>query len=252
MKPIKNIVKYVNNEESNNIHLYHEVLDNFPISNELEYIKYNNEINNNFYDLNGIDKYIELSNKLDISKNEFQTSLPIAIAITSYARIYMHEIIRLLKNKGHKIYYMDTDSIVTDKDLPNSIVGDKLGQFKLESICNEAYFISPKLYYLEDKLNNKTIIKARTLGGDTLTKDDFISMSFGINISKIKSIFRSNLKDSNISLVKTKIDLNPILNKRYPHYSINGQISHTTPLYVKNGKIQKVNLKKINTSIMKI
>jgi hypothetical protein len=152
MKPIKNIVKYVNNEESNNIHLYHEVLDNFPISNDLEYIKYNNEINNNFYDLNGIDKYIELSNKLDISKNEFQSSLPIAIAITSYARIYMLEIIRLLKNKGHKIYYIDTDSIVTDKDLPTSIVGDNLGQFKLEFIVDKAYFISPKLYYLEDKL----------------------------------------------------------------------------------------------------
>jgi hypothetical protein len=77
-------------------------------------------------------------------------------------------------------------------------------------------------------------------------------MSFGINISKIKSNFRSNLKDSNVSLVKTKINLNPILNKRYPHYSVNGQISYTTPLYVKDGVLQKVNLKKINTSIMKI
>lgn len=39
MRPIKNIVKLVNKEESNQIHLYHNVIDNFS-SNDLEYIKY--------------------------------------------------------------------------------------------------------------------------------------------------------------------------------------------------------------------
>jgi hypothetical protein len=174
MKPIKNIVKIVSKDESNNIHLYHNVIDNIPLSENLEYIKYSQQINDLFYELNGLDKYIELSNNLDISKNEFETSLPIAIAITAYARIYMHKIIHELLKLNCNIFYMDTDSIVTNKNIPLELIGDKLGQFKLEFIADEAYFIAPKLYYLENYNNNKVIIKARTLGGETLTKQNFI------------------------------------------------------------------------------
>src|ERR1044071_8966464 len=47
-------------------------------------------------------------------------------------------------NKNSHIYYSDTDSIVTNIDLPKHLVGSELGQFKLEYIIKEAYFISAK------------------------------------------------------------------------------------------------------------
>jgi hypothetical protein len=168
MKPIKNIVKIVNKNESNNIHLYHNVIDNILLSENLEYIKYSSQINDLFYDLNGLDIYIELFNNLDISKNEFETSLPIAIAVTAYARMYMNDFIN-----EYNCYNTDTDSLAIDSELPNNYIGNELGQFKLEFIADEAYFISPKLYYLENINEDKVIIKARTLGGESLTKTKF-------------------------------------------------------------------------------
>jgi DNA polymerase type B, organellar and viral len=71
MRPIKNIVKIVTKDESNKIHLYHNVIDNISLNNELEYIKYSIEINDLYYELNGLDKYDTLINQLDINKYEF-------------------------------------------------------------------------------------------------------------------------------------------------------------------------------------
>ena len=245
MKPIKNIVKLVNKEESDQIHLYHNVVDNISLNNNLEYIKYNSQINDLFYDLNGLDKYEELINKLDINQNEFETSLPIAIAVTAYARMYMNQFIQ-----KYKCYNTDTDSLFTDTPLPEELVGDKLGQFKLEMIANEAYFISPKLYYLENYDENKIMIKARTLGGDILSKQDFIDMSYGLTLKKTRPTFISSIKELNVSLTNVVIELNPILRKRYPIYSpSDGQLFNTRPLKVLNNIIEQVNIN-INTSII--
>lgn len=84
IKPVKNIVKIVNKEESNLIHLYHNVYENILLNNNLEYIKYSSKINDLFYELNDLNKYEHLINKLDISENKFESSLPIAVAITAY------------------------------------------------------------------------------------------------------------------------------------------------------------------------
>lgn len=244
MKPIKNIVKIVNKDESNNIHLYHNVHDNIPLNDQLEYIKYSPQINDLFYDINGIDMYEDLVNKLDINNNEFETSLPIAIAITAYARMYMNDFIN-----EYNCYNTDTDSLAIDNDLPNNLIGDELGQFKLETFADEVYFISPKLYYLENYNLNKIIIKARTIGGETLSKQDFIDMSYGVTIKKNRPTFISNIKDLSVSITNQTLELNPILRKRYPYYSeTTGQIKYTKPLIVNNGIIEKINVK-INTDI---
>lgn len=75
-------------------------------------------------------------------------------------------------NKGGKIYYKDTDSIITNKKLKSSIVGEKLGQFKLKHRISKGYFISNKTYgFITD--TNKVIIKSK--GGDSksLSFSDF-------------------------------------------------------------------------------
>lgn len=64
-------------------------------------------------------------------------------------------------NLGGKLYYSDTDSIVTDKELPAPLIStDKLGLLKLEHVLLQGIFISNKIYYL---LNTKWkfIIKAK-------------------------------------------------------------------------------------------
>lgn len=82
----------------------------------------------------------------NIENENLDISISLAAAITSYARIYMYNIIKKLENLGYIIYYMDTDSIAIDKPLYASIVGKEIGLFKLEHIFEKAVFLSPKVY----------------------------------------------------------------------------------------------------------
>lgn len=71
--------------------------------------------------------------------------LPIAIAITSYAHLYIDNAI--LKTGIDKFVYCDTDSIHTLGDLPNNMIDDKeLGKFKLESIEDKSKYVRQKSY----------------------------------------------------------------------------------------------------------
>ena len=76
--------------------------------------------------------------------------------ITALSRLKLLEGMRLALDNGGQIYYCDTDSIVTDIELP--MFADELGNFKLEEVFSEATFISPKVY------------KATTIGGIKLFK----------------------------------------------------------------------------------
>jgi hypothetical protein len=97
------------------------------------------------------------------SKKEFyrllEISTPIAIFTTAYARMHMASL--KIEYQDH-LYYSNTDSLVLDCPLPDNIVGDQLGQFKLERKVSEGVFLAPKVYglsYLDDKGESKVIIK---------------------------------------------------------------------------------------------
>lgn len=64
--------------------------------------------------------------------------------VTGYARIYMH---RLIKEIGEPhVYYMDTDSLITDRPFSSERISHALGDLKLEHHMNEGVFIAPKTY----------------------------------------------------------------------------------------------------------
>jgi hypothetical protein len=114
-------------------------------------------------------------------------SLVISSAVTSYARIYMSKIKLDILNRDGNIYYTDTDSIVTDIELNNELVGKELGQFKLglRHEIREAYFISSKTYLL--MLNDySTVIKTKGILNNSLTIEDFIYLYQGYNVKGIK------------------------------------------------------------------
>jgi hypothetical protein len=140
--------------------------DNFPKIDIIpkNYIK---EFENKFLDVL-IDK-IELDDQILViydsedSFKEYSThniSVSIAAAITAYARIHMSQ---FKNNPDINLYYTDTDSIYTDSDIDKIFIDNKtLGKLKLEYICEEAIFLSPKVYCL--KLENGQIIyKAKGL-----------------------------------------------------------------------------------------
>ena len=74
---------------------------------------------------------------------EYNVSVSVASAITSYSRIYMSQ----FKNRlDYNLYYSDTDSIYIDRKLPDEYIGNNLGQFKLENIFKDCILLAPKVY----------------------------------------------------------------------------------------------------------
>lgn len=59
-------------------------------------------------------------------------NLTIAVFIATYARMVMGGVASSVIELKGKQFYMDTDSIVTDVKLPDSMVGSELGQLKYE------------------------------------------------------------------------------------------------------------------------
>ena len=69
-------------------------------------------------------------------------SIPLASAMTSYARMRLYELITAIQEKGYKVFYYDTDSVTTNckiRDYPDLMekfmwdgCGDELGSLKNE------------------------------------------------------------------------------------------------------------------------
>jgi hypothetical protein len=68
--------------------------------------------------------------------------------VTSYSRLRLLEGMETCMREGGKIYYCDTDSIVTDKDIKTfkDTDPDVLGSFKPEYTFQFAEFVCPKVY----------------------------------------------------------------------------------------------------------
>ena len=44
------------------------------------------------------------------------------------------------------LFYTDTDSLICSEKLPSRLVGNQLGQMKLEHIIKDGVFLAPKVY----------------------------------------------------------------------------------------------------------
>lgn len=73
----------------------------------------------------------------------------IAAFVTSYGRLKIYEQIQKVEEQGKEVYYIDTDSIVTDAELET---GKELGQLSEEiPEVQEAIFLLPKMYAIRTK-----------------------------------------------------------------------------------------------------
>jgi len=152
-------------------------------------------------------------------------SISTAAAVLSYARIDMAKIMIYILNKGGKIYYTDTDSIVTDLELPKSMVDPKeIGKLKLEHTITEAYFISDKTYSF--KTTEGLIIKrAKGIDSSYLDFDDYKKMyNMCIIDYATKTSSHRNYKEGSVTInTKKNIKLNP------QYYSKRRRVFHTNP-----------------------
>ena len=150
-KSSKDLLDFLNNHRSS----IHDII---RLDNKVFIVK---DIDNNLADDD--DYAVEGSN----------VNIAIASGITAVARVYMS----IFKNSSaFTLYYSDTDSIVIDKPLPNDLVGDKLGQLKLEYTIKKAVFLAPKVYGLVTS-DNKEVIKIKGITSDVASSFKFNVLS---------------------------------------------------------------------------
>lgn len=229
MKPYQDIVQIVNSLAAEDILSKYNVKEQYNLTDNLEFIRYENKPIFGFEELYGKDEYINFMLDCDSKNISVNQSLPSAIAITAYARMYMFKIIYRLIDLGIEIFYIDTDSMTVNKPIPEDLIGNKLGLFKLEHEIKHGYFISPKLYAIKT-FDDKTIVKAKGIGSkldfnsfETLIKNHFIIKAqerwFKEPENAIINIKNINMNISSINLKRKQI-------------MINNKLNHTLPLII--------------------
>lgn len=166
--------------------------------------------------------------------NYLDISLPISMAVTAYARIYMQASIAM-----DGIMYTDTDSIHTTNKLPDSLVGPELGQFKLEYTAEQAVFIAPKAYACKNinGTGKDKIVVRGIKEGHNLNFEDIASVCLTRIPIKVKQekLFRP-LAAGKITSSETEIKISLTDNNRSLVVNENGDIS-TTPIILESDKI---------------
>ena len=162
-------------------------------------------------------------NKLDIS-------LPISFITSAYARIFMSKV---KMDYGNYLYYSDTDSAVTSTPLPEHMVGDSLGQFKLEHKIQKGVFLCPKVYglLLEDgteviKVKGSTVLPTFSQLEQMLVNQEALPIS--------QSRWTKNFSTGQVSITDMVYNLMITENKRKFTYNDEGIISNTTPITINN------------------
>ena len=116
----------------------------------------------------------------------------VAAHITAHARIYVHKLMRACEQSGNRVYYTDTDSIVCENPIPDTIVDDKkAGFWKLEHVIAEGLFVQPKLY-AERATNGEYILKNKGLAKEwraTASYRDYVRIYDAMVLGRVVTLY---------------------------------------------------------------
>ena len=102
-------------------------------------------------------RFFKNTSNLDLETESHNISIAIASAIVAYGRIKIN---RLKHLNDIIVYYSDTDSLITNIPLPDDLLGNKIGQLKIEDKIKKGIFLSPKVYgYITHEMNSKVKVK---------------------------------------------------------------------------------------------
>jgi hypothetical protein len=178
-------------------------------------------------------------------------NVAIAAAITAKAQMIMMD---YKNNPDFDVYYTDTDSIFTDKPLPEHLIGNELGQMKNESMdkwgvetIDKACFVGIKKYGLSvTDFNGKTIESSVFAGvsRNSLSFDEVMRIQNGEIIErKIENRFEKSF--DSLEIKSQKGFILHISNKRYKTLINNSYIPINTDDLLK-GKIKSLLIKMVS------
>jgi hypothetical protein len=178
-------------------------------------------------------------------------NVAIAAAITAKAQMIMMD---YKNNPDFDVYYTDTDSIFTDKPLPDHLVGDNLGQMKNEAMdkwgvetIDKACFVGIKKYGLSVTDSNGKTIESSVFAGvsrNSLSFDEVMRIQNGEIIErKIENRFEKSF--DSLEIKSQKGFILHISNKRYKTLINNSYIPINTDDLLK-GKIKSLLIKMVS------
>lgn len=165
-------------------------------------------------------------------------SVPIAAAVTAYARIHMTQFLNM---SDKTLYYTDTDSIIIDKPLNPINIGKGIGQMKLENIYEKGIFLAPKFYAAKIKSETKNSEKIVIKGLNTSISFKELLKLFKRN-KKLKIYqdkWYKNLSKGYIQIKKELYTLKVTDNKRNLIFDKNNKFINTSPFIIQDDKIIK-------------
>ena len=183
-KDIENRIKIVSKEDANRLIKNYHISYFAEINTDKILIKYSSKLNEKLRRI-----YSQEENLIQLETNFKKergvvSAVQISCAIAAYARLSINPFKNISSNS---LYYSDTDSIILEKELTENIVGNELGQWKLEAVIEKGIFIRPKLYsyFTVDGVLNKV---ASGVDSNKLNYEDYEELANGnaVTTNKLK------------------------------------------------------------------
>jgi hypothetical protein len=154
-------------------------------------------------------------------------STPIAMFVTAYSRIHMN---RLKFKYQDNIYYTDTDSIILDVELPESLISNKLGDLKMEYKIKKGIFLAPKVYGLLLEDGTEVVkVKGSKMKIKFSELEPLLQKEAILKITQEK--WFKNLPEQHIKILKILYTLKVTDNKRQLVYK-DGILVDTKPIII--------------------
>ena len=225
---LKSTTKLVNRKTLNEISISKVVKNVIEINDNTFLVTYIPVINKEVVESFNIDiiKFLNSNNVKEYNslKSFKSVSISTAAAVISYARIYIGRVMLDVIKKGGKVYYTDTDSIVTNIKLPDNLQNNQeIGKFKLEQTVSEAYFIGDKTY-ITKSIEDVITKKAKGVNSSSLSFDDYAKMyrTGYLDTGRKTSSVRDYGKGS-VVISDKAVNLNFCYRKREKIYNHNGE-----------------------------
>lgn len=182
----------------------------------------------------------------DILEN-INISIPIAAFITARARMHIFD----FKNiENNTCYYTDTDSVVLERELNNSLVGREIGKMKLEHFINKGVFLAPKVYSLLTEEGEITKIKGFSIKEDKNKILKYDNLKNLLNRNEFVVLnhekWQRNIEKGMIYINKENYTLNITNGKRILIFDENNVFKSTKPINIQELEEYKKETPRLN------
>lgn len=234
----KPITEILTNREYQTLKVMHKVTSEIQLSKDRKLVSYIPKLDYDLINSHGLDFLKVVAKYKDAELQPINTtSIVISAAITAYARIHITNLKLEILKQGGNLYYSDTDSIVTDIELQDSLVSpNKLGLLKLEHVLDEAIFISNKIYWMCD-IKSEFHVRAKGIKSKSLSYADFLKLLNNRNISTAVKTQSKMYWDLGYVSIENKNNIKINSNsytKRYKLFNSDKRWVDTKPIFINN------------------